>query len=57
MVCVYVCVEFHWHGVLIGVPGGVTNLIKSVTRQALADRPSHMAGHGARPHQLSASDS
>jgi hypothetical protein len=31
-------------GVFIGVPGAVTDLIKSVIRQVLADRPSHVAG-------------
>jgi hypothetical protein len=35
--------EFHRQGVFIGVQGGVTNLIKSVTRQVLASRSSHMA--------------
>jgi hypothetical protein len=36
--------EFHWQGVFIGVQGGVTNLIKSVTCQVLAGWPSHVAG-------------
>jgi hypothetical protein len=31
-------------GVFIGVQGGVTNLVKSVTHQVVAGRPSHMAG-------------
>jgi hypothetical protein len=43
------CIEFHRQGVFIGVPGAVTNLIKSVIHQVLAGRPSHMAGHQARP--------
>jgi hypothetical protein len=30
-------------GVFIGVHGGVTDLVKSVTRQVVAGRPSHMA--------------
>jgi hypothetical protein len=30
--------------VFIGVQEGVTDLVKSVTRQVVADRPSHMAG-------------
>jgi hypothetical protein len=30
-------------GVFIGVPGEVTDLIKSVRHQVLAGRPSHMA--------------
>jgi hypothetical protein len=40
------CLEFCWQGerVLLRVPGGVTDLIKSVTRQVLAGQPSHMAG-------------
>jgi hypothetical protein len=29
-------------GVLIGVQGGVTDLVKSVTRQVAASRPSHV---------------
>jgi hypothetical protein len=35
--------EFHRQGVFIGVQGRVTNLIKSVTHQVLAGRPSHVA--------------
>jgi hypothetical protein len=31
-------------GVFIGVQGGVTDLVKSVTCQVVAGRPSHMAG-------------
>jgi hypothetical protein len=38
------CVEFYRHGVFIGVPKAVTDLIKSVIRQVLAGRPSHVAG-------------
>jgi hypothetical protein len=30
--------------VFIGVPGVITNLIKSVTREVLAGQPSHVAG-------------
>jgi hypothetical protein len=30
-------------GVFIGVQGGVTDLVKLVTRQVVADRPSHVA--------------
>jgi hypothetical protein len=30
--------------VFIGVQGGVTDLVKLVTRQVVASRPSHMAG-------------
>jgi hypothetical protein len=40
-------------GVLIGVPGGVTNLIKSISHQVLADRLSHMDG---RPWSLASND-
>jgi hypothetical protein len=36
-------------GVFIGVQGGVSNLIKSVTCQVLADWPSHMAGPPPSP--------
>jgi hypothetical protein len=35
--------EFISRGVFIGVPGAVINLIKSVTRQVLAGRPSRAA--------------
>jgi hypothetical protein len=38
------CAEFHRWGVFIGVPGEVTDFIKSVISQVLASRPSHMAG-------------
>jgi hypothetical protein len=38
------CLKFHWQGVFIGVHGGITDLIKSVTRQMLAGRHSHVAG-------------
>jgi hypothetical protein len=31
-------------GVFIGVQGGVTDLVKSITHQVVADRPSHVAG-------------
>jgi hypothetical protein len=44
-------------GVFIRVPGAVTDLIKSVIRQVLAGRPSHVADQpssaasiGSRPH-------
>jgi hypothetical protein len=40
-------------GVFIGVHGGVTNLIKSVTRQVLAGRPSHVA---SRPLSLASTN-
>jgi hypothetical protein len=40
-------------GVFIGVQGGVTNLVKSVTHQVVADRPSHMAG---RPWSSASTD-
>jgi hypothetical protein len=30
-------------GVFIAVQGGVTDLVKLITRQVVADRPSHMA--------------
>jgi hypothetical protein len=30
-------------GLIIGVQGGVTDLVKSVTHQVVADRPSHVA--------------
>jgi hypothetical protein len=36
--------KYHRHGVFIRVQGGVTNLIKLVTCQVLASRPSHGAG-------------
>jgi hypothetical protein len=31
-------------GVFIGVQGGVTNLVKSITRQVVAGWPSHVDG-------------
>jgi hypothetical protein len=31
-------------GVFIGVQGGVTDLVKSVTHQVAVDQPSHVAG-------------
>jgi hypothetical protein len=37
-----VCSNFHRYSVFIGVQGGVTDLVKSVTRQAVAGRPSHV---------------
>jgi hypothetical protein len=40
-------------GVFIGVQGGVTDLIKSVTRRVLASQPSHVAG---RPLSLASTD-
>jgi hypothetical protein len=40
-------------GVFIGARGGVTNLIKSVTCQVLAGRPSHMVG---RPPSLGSTE-
>jgi hypothetical protein len=40
-------------GVFIGIQGGVTDLITSVTRQVLADWPSHVAG---RPPSLASTD-
>jgi hypothetical protein len=40
-------------GVFIRVQGGVTNLIKSVTRQVLAGQPSHVAG---QPPSLAATN-
>jgi hypothetical protein len=48
------CVEFRRQGVFIGVPGAITDLIKSVICQVLADRPSHMAG---RPSSAATTDS
>jgi hypothetical protein len=41
MVCVLISTV---RGVFIGVQGGVTDLVKSVTHQVVAGRPSHMAG-------------
>jgi hypothetical protein len=40
-------------GVFIGVQEGVTNLIKLVTCQVLAGRPSHVVG---RPTSLASTD-
>jgi hypothetical protein len=34
------CVDFHRYGVFIGVQGGVTDLVKSVTRQVVLGRQS-----------------
>jgi hypothetical protein len=31
-------------GIFIGVEGGVTDLVKSVTRQVVVGRPSHVVG-------------
>jgi hypothetical protein len=39
--------------VFIGVQGGVTNLVKLVTRQVVAGRPSHMVG---RPWSSASTD-
>jgi hypothetical protein len=36
-------------GVFIGVQGGVTDLVKSVTCQVVAGRPSHVAGRPRGP--------
>jgi hypothetical protein len=41
--------KFHRQGVFIGVQGGVTDLIKLVTRQVLVGRPSHVAGQPPSP--------
>jgi hypothetical protein len=43
------CVEFHRQGVFIGVPGAVTDLIKSVIHQVLAGLATWLAGHQAWP--------
>jgi hypothetical protein len=48
------CVEFHQQGVFIGVPGAITDLIKSVIHQVLAGWPSHMAG---RPSSAASTNS
>jgi hypothetical protein len=40
MVCVLISTGI---GVFIGVQGGVTDLVKSVTHQVVAGRPSHTA--------------
>jgi hypothetical protein len=49
------CVDFHrWGGgVFIGVQGGVTDLVKSVTHQVVDGRPSHVA---RRPQGLAFTD-
>jgi hypothetical protein len=36
------CIEFHWQGVFIRVPGVVTDLIKSVIHHVLVGRPSQV---------------
>jgi hypothetical protein len=41
VVCVLI---FTGRGVFIGVQGGVTDLVKSVTCQAVDGRPCHVAG-------------
>jgi hypothetical protein len=41
VVCVLI---FTNRGVFIGVHGGLTDLVNSVTRQVVAGRPSHVAG-------------
>jgi hypothetical protein len=40
---------FTCRAVFIGVQGGVTDLVKSVTHQVVASRPSHMAGQPRGP--------
>jgi hypothetical protein len=40
-------------GVFIGVQGGVTDLVKLVTHEVVAGRPSYMAG---RPRGLASTD-
>jgi hypothetical protein len=40
VVCVLISTS---RGVFIGVQGGVTDLVKSVTGQVMAGRPSHVA--------------
>jgi hypothetical protein len=40
MVCVLISTD---RGVFIGVQGEVSDLVKSVTRQVVVGRPSHMA--------------
>jgi hypothetical protein len=49
-----VCIIPSVGGVFIGVPGAVTDLIKSVIHQVLVDRPSHVAG---RPSSVASTDS
>jgi hypothetical protein len=41
VVCVPISTD---RGVFIGVQGGVTDLVKSVTHQVVACLPSHMVG-------------
>jgi hypothetical protein len=41
--------NFIGRGVFIGVPGAVTDLIKSVIHQVLAGRPRHVASIDSRP--------
>jgi hypothetical protein len=50
-----VCVAFisTGRGVFIGVQGGVIDLVKSVTCQVVAGRPSHVVG---RPWSLASTD-
>jgi hypothetical protein len=50
MVCVLISTGT---GVFIGVQGGVTDLVKPVTHQVVAGRPSHKAG---RPCGLASTD-
>jgi hypothetical protein len=38
--------------VFIGVQGGVTDLVKSVTRQVVAGQPSHIAGRPQGPASI-----
>jgi hypothetical protein len=54
-ISIVLCVEFHRQGgVILGLPGAVTNLIKSVIHLVLAGRPSHVAD---RPSSASSTDS
>jgi hypothetical protein len=39
-------------GIFIRVQGGVTDLVKSVTHQVVADRPSHMTGQPQGPTSI-----
>jgi hypothetical protein len=48
------CVGIHRQGLFIGVPGAVTDLIKSVIHQVMAGRPSHVAD---RPSSAASTDS
>jgi hypothetical protein len=52
--CIVWCLEFHRQGVFIEVIGAVTDLIKSVIRQVLAGRPSHV---GDRPSSTASTHS